>query len=743
MKILQRPDAVFVLGIMCFFYEGVSFASIFDGTLYVKGSRDTLPNATLYLLPQKIKITTDEKGHFSTPPLPEGDFKWVANISGFNKFERQDHSVAGEEILQRKFFIQQNADFVYETTITSKENQDTALTQLSTKEAQGMPGAGLDPVKAVQNLPGINRTPGFGSQVIIQGSAPQDTKYSIDGQEIPIIFHFAGLSSVLIPEFSSSIDYLAAGYQANYGRAMGGVINLNTIDLESKRTKGMAFVDIFNSGGAVEVPLDDHQSIAAGVRASYVGEVLKAVIKNGLTVAPNFDDLTVIYQNQIRNDLKLKIVSIGSIDTLGFVINDAGNSDPVINGSFSEKTGFFRIFPELTWTQSQASKTTASLGIGRDFVNTQIGSDYFNLRSSVIGYRADQEVHLNSLWKLNVGADGSFRWSDVQFQLPEFISQGGVTDPLATTQTKTASILGAPEHIVGLYWSNQLKLSENSPWTLYPGLRFDDYTMIHDASLSPRLSIRYQYTPTLAFITAGGLYTEPPEPQYYSPSYGNPNLKHSTAYHLTIKAEKDLSESVSKGSSLYSGVFARWFNHLVISDPTVIWSNGGSGRAIGFENSFTYKFSPWSIYLAYTLSRSIRWDANHAEYLYQYDQPQLLTIIGSVDLPRNWKISSRFRYVSGTLSTIPVGSALDTDHDVYIPINGALYQNRLDPFIMLDLRLDKKWVYDVWTLSMYIDIQNILNRQNPEGIQFGYNYQTNQTIPGIPILPTVGLKGEF
>ncbi len=114
-----------------------------------------------------------------------------------------------------------------------------------------------------------------------------------------------------------------------------------------------------------------------------------------------------------------------------------------------------------------------------------------------------------------------------------------------------------------------------------------------------------------------------------------------------------------------------------------------------------------------------------------------------MNLKRNWRISSRFRYVTGPLDTIPVSAAGDLDNDVFIPIRGSLFNARLDAFMMLDLRVDKRWVYDTWTLSLYLDIQNVTNRQNTEGLQFAYDYKTYDTVKGIPILPTFGLKGEF
>jgi len=113
--------------------------------------------------------------------------------------------------LSKIVYLERENALLYETTIESKDTRDLVKRTLNQKKAAAQPGAGADPVRAIQNLPGVNRSQGFSSQVIIQGSAPQDTRYTIDGHEIPLIFHFGGLSSVFNPDLTESFDFLSAG----------------------------------------------------------------------------------------------------------------------------------------------------------------------------------------------------------------------------------------------------------------------------------------------------------------------------------------------------------------------------------------------------------------------------------------------------------------------------------------------------------------------------------------------------
>jgi len=153
------------------------------------------------------------------------------------------------------------------------------------------------------------------------------------------------------------------------------------------------------------------------------------------------------------------------------------------------------------------------------------------------------------------------------------------------------------------------------------------------------------------------------------------------------------------------------------------------------------KFNGW---LAYTLSRSQRRDSGETSYrLFQYDQTHILTAVGMVSLPRNWQVSSRFRLVSGNPQTPVTGSVFDSARAEYQPVYGPKLSSRDAMFYQLDIRLDKRWIYNGWMLNAYLDIQNISNHTNAEGTSYNADYTQSKTTSGIPIYPILGVRGEF
>ena len=95
------------------------------------------------------------------------------------------------------------------------------------------------------------------------------------------------------------------------------------------------------------------------------------------------------------------------------------------------------------------------------------------------------------------------------------------------------------------------------------------------------------------------------------------------------------------------------------------------------------------------------------------------------------------------MATNATSSALNGSGDRYTPVYGAVYSSRLDPFMQLDIRFDKTWTYNRWRFAMYIDIQNVTNRANPEAVSYSFDYKQTSPVAGLPLLPVFGLRGDF
>ena len=149
-------------------------------------------------------------------------------------------------------------------------------------------------------------------------------------------------------------------------------------------------------------------------------------------------------------------------------------------------------------------------------------------------------------------------------------------------------------------------------------------------------------------------------------------------------------------------------------------------------------------YLSYTLSRSERKDGPLEPWrLFDFDQTHILTAAFVYNFPRNWEIGGTFRVVSGNPGTPVIGSIYDALNDVYIPIDGRVNTLRNPLFHQLDIRIQKKWIFEGWRLAVFLDIRNAYNQQNQEGIIYNYDFSQQTPLLGLPIIPALGIRGEL
>lgn len=748
----------FVL-VLLTFLSSLAMANVtVSGVVIERGTKIPMTQVRVFILPHRLVAETDSQGRFEINNVPEGDFEFVVNQSGYLKFQEPDST---ENAGRRTLLVQRESYTGFETVVVGqKDRRDNTSKSLSQKQFLQLPGSGGDPVKAVQNLPGVNRVAGFSSQVVIQGSAPNDTLYHLDGHEIPLVFHFGGLTSVVMPEAVERVDYFSAGYGPELGRAMGGIVSLvpRPADTKVRKTKGLAFADTLKAGGLIESQLSDQDSILVSGRYSYIGQVLRPVLaKNeafNLTVVPEFSDINLVYNRDIDAKQNFRLTALYSKDSLGFLLKEPIRQDPSLRGTFSNTTEFYRILPTYSLKGEDSKTYKISAAVGEDRVGVNVGDNYFNLKNNQLSTRGEVEDKSSEFWHWWMGLDSVYSQGKVSVKLPtSFGGDGGVSNPISGTEVKEVEVK-ANVLDFGAYFKNEFFIPDTS-WSVGPSVRADSFSLTKESFLSPRLAAKYKLSEHFLLKSAGGVYYQSPEPQQIDSTFGNPNIKAPRAIHMMVGFERDFKEGSEQGFSLNSSLFDRWFDNLVIRSTEYstndqgeqvpeLYNNKGAGRAYGWEMLLKYDSRIWSGWISYTLARSTRWNPKTlGEQLFEFDQTHNLNIVGSYNLKDDWKVSGRYRYVTGNPNTPVVGASFDSDNDVYIPVRGGIYSERLSAFQQVDLRIDKTAVTDEGVWSIYLDIQNLLNTKNPESIQYAYDYSVKQEVSGLPILPSLGVKGEF
>ncbi len=723
--------------------------NLINGTLVERGTRKILKDVSVFILPHKLKTVSNNKGDFKFEDVPQGPCTIIINLTGYNKYEKNMDCSNPKKLnlyLEKKFYT------AFETTVTGKfdkrDDQGQSLTQDEFIKAPGSFGG--DPVRAAQNLPGV-ASQGTSAQIIIQGASAGDTGYVVNGHRVPLVFHFGGLSSVIIPEAVERVDLLPSGYGPEYSRAIGGVIGLTTKAPKQDRLHGMAYVDLLNSGGLIEGPIDSKSSFLISGRYSYVGQVLTAVAEENesttLTAAPTFYDFTSTYRRQLNEKNNFKMTLLVSKDELELVANQPFNNDPALRGQLYNRTQFFRLIPQITTQFNSKHKMDNSIAIGQEKILLNFSRNYFELDSDVLSQRSEFISEWNKLYKTFIGFDNQWNDSFVSLNLPTQGSVGGVSSPFSVGEERKFDTQIRQSQL-GVYLRQEIKFSKNSKWTFLPNLRIDRFSINQDTQFQPRLQMRYQWDPGLLLRTSVGKYVQSPLPQESSREYGNDQLLSPNATHFNIGFTKDFRQSTSSTGSSLDGLevtnnyFYKDLKDLVYPDVKRVYANSGRGTIYGSEIQAKYRKGQWTSQFVYTYLKSERTIPGFGTQPSENDQTHNVNLIGSYNNQR-WTFSGRLRFVSGLPFTPVVGATYDSDNDVFIPNTGPIYSERFKNFQQLDIRIDRKFIYDTWILSAYLDIQNVLNTENIQQIEYAYDYSKKEFVMGLPILPTFGIKGEF
>ncbi|HEX6239572.1 MAG TPA: hypothetical protein VFZ61_01715, partial [Polyangiales bacterium] len=278
---------------------------------------------------------------------------------------------------------------------------------------------------------------------------------------------------------------------------------------------------------------------------------------------------------------------------------------------------------------------------------------------------------------------------------------------------------------------------------LTAGARVDYFGEIEQLSVDPRFNLRVLLGVTT--LRAGvGLFSQPPDYTQTVAGYGNPDLKAVRALHVGAGVEQRIGALALVS---LDGFYKDLANLVVNGDRPGELENRGDGRIYGLE--LMGRMNPggrFSGFLSYTLSRSERNDHDGEGYrLFDYDQTHILTASGNVKLGRGWLLGATFRLASGNPYTPITRGLYNADHDLYDPVYGVTNSMRSGYFHRLDLRVEKRWALgDKGAgITTYLDLQNAYNHQNPEGAQYNYDYSRTKDVPGLPIIPSIGLRGEL
>ncbi len=697
---------------------------------------------------------SDSLGCFTFRGVPQGAFKLDITSEEILPYSRAD-TVPKDKVLRIEAITAPVEFSQYEVTTTYSSSKEVSRRELSAGELENVAGSGGDPIKALQSLPGTARISG-GDELIIRGAHPDDNKFYLDDIDIPYLFHYGNMHSVVPLEALSGISFYPSAYGSYYGNCIGGVISAETNTPEPNKYKASVDLNIVNTGLFLDTkPLSSLRVIAGGRISDRTGLIKRYIkeISGNDGVIPKYSDYFGKVQFKPFNNHNFTFSFLGAIDSLitvsgtpwDFLESRRFNRAALIwNWKMSKKLSQTFIYAHLAyrnrrshavkndygvaeqkfmttnyfrsrWDWDGGGKTTVSAGIQGDLRHTLLGAK-----------RLDSETgELSSMSSELSGAYGTFSpWLDIN------------SSPVEAVSLKA-----------GIRYDYYKELRYSG--TMFPAFKSEtggNTDISGDPSI--RFGIKYRINNKHLVKMGLGNYNQSPKPDGIGLSTENKNSIFSStkAAHYVLGYECDLLNRLKLDIQGYYN--RRWdIPFKSEDDSTSAWGQSGKGRSYGIEfllrHHRTEHFSGW---LSYTLSRSEEKTVSDFTPI-DHDQTHNIQFTGTCFLPAKFSVSTKFHYTSGNPVT-PVDSvsyhktvSSDNSPQIY---RGEVNSVRLDPAVKLDIRISKKHLFRKAAAELYLDIPNILYPlyKTPEYREF--NVETGEyKLFYITPVPTFGVKIAF
>lgn len=678
---------------------------------------------------------TGEDGRFALP-APGGRVEVLVQAAGY--VDETLTLVSGRET--RVALRPAGAAEVIELEGTAPDLGVPATWTIGGDEVRALPGAGNDALKAVQSLPGAARIPyGLGG-LVMRGLAPRDTNVYLDGIEVPLAFHFGGLTSFYPSTLLSSLELTTGGFDVQHGRGQGGLVAIASRPGRTDGWRAGGELSLIDASARAEGPIGGG-TISLGVRRSYLDAVLAAVLDPEDQVLPRY------YDAQLRWDA-------GDVRRGAWTAWAFTSSDRIATENEAFTSAFWRVAARYR-RQVGSLLVSVTPWAGRDELSFEEldGDDAELSRTSLpVGLRAS--ATRDATWGHVAGGldlQGA-RYGRLAFEA------GGMDISQPDLDTWDAD--------VGLWVEWRYRVLGDR-LAVKPGLRVERYGLSDEWVIDPRLLVTSRVTPAVTLRGALGLYHQPPTFADQDPDFGNPALASSFTVQSSVGVDVDAPGGVKFGATAF---FTQgWHIPTAIVPPpdspfeptdgpesglgAVLQElleeqlgsfeyrgNVGRARTWGVEIGAKRNVGRFLGWISYTLSQARRQD-DPARFRgwrpYALDQLHNLSLVGSVTLGK-WQLGARFRAVTGNPHT-PVTRELDPQTGEPIGVEGAPLSRRLPLFVQLDLRADRRWQRPWGTMKLFVDVLNATNRANVEDI-FYEDDGTPEALPGFPFFPFIGVE---
>jgi len=723
---------------------------VVKGRVINSRNNEPVPFASVVIWGTSTGAMTDFDGNFLFTGIQPGFVEIRASSVGFKPYISEAVMVTNSRDVTLEIPLEETTVDIETVVIKASPFRKRLESPVSARiigidEIERNPGGNRDISKVIQSFPGVASTPAFRNDVIVRGGGPNENRFNIDNVEIPYLNHFStqgasgGPVGIINVDFVREVDFLSGAFPASRGNALSSVLNFSLIDGNPDKFRYRATVGASDLGLTADGPTGENSSLILSARRSYLQFLFGAI---GLPFLPTYTDFQFKHKTRFGNRNELTVLGLGANDD--FRLNLDAN-----------ETDYQRFILDYIPVQEQYSYT---FGIvwkrfrDNGFDTWVVSRNYLNNSQ----YKYQNNITADSLLLLDYRSgegENKFRYESVFIGENGFRFSYGAGYENALYRNSTFRVIPLPDESFELNYDTDLRFSKfnlftqvsrgffNERLNLSIGIRSDFNNYSDEMSnplkqLSPRFSASYNITSSLSLnFNTGRYYQLPP---YTALGYRNnegefANRENGLTYISSDHIVAGVGLAPSENSQFTVEGFYKSYSRYPFSVREGIPLSGksadygifgdeellptASGRAYGIEFLGRLKeYRGTNLVFSYTFVRS-EFSGSAGEYIpTAWDNRNLFSMTATKKLKRNWDAGIKWRFVGGAPYT-PFDEEFSSLKEVWdvtgqaIPDFSRYNELRLKAFHQLDIRIDKQYFYDRWSLMLYVDVQNVYNHQ--------------------------------
>lgn len=705
-------------------------------------SGEKLEKVTLYLSGAPHRTVTGADGSFVLPDVRPGRYLLVASAVGFGLLKKEIE-VAAAEILELEILLHPGTRLAEELTVTGKQEPGTELDAAEIHRLKSV--LADDPIRALQQLPGVIAGDDFNSGVALQGSGFDRVGILLDGVPVYAFLHTmqgakdSGSTTLLSADLIEEVDLVRGGTSAEWGGNSAGFLRLRTRSGNTLRWRNLLSVSGTSALIVSEGPVGKGSWIASA-RKSYMDWIVRRIDPR-LDLNFGFSDFSAkLTQGAGTRHLFALSFFHGKTGVDNVVENIGLNA--IYKGRLSSD------LVRATWTWSPSGRLNAethlywqqSEGLNRNREGRVIWTDDLE----VAGVRSVWNARIREGWMVSFGMTAE-AWEAANRQE----LYGWRTRSWASSSDFRAR--AARQEAFG-----QARIPLRSSLALLCGWSAARFSVGPQTSSSPYLglefspSARQQWT-----LFLGGTQQFPFFHQLFGEA-GNAGLGPEAArtvqggwnYHTAAGLQVRLSAYGRRRRAVAWRRHGLWrLVNGAVAPPSPdpfqnVLRDHSSGAEVQVGRKAANGLSGWA---GYAWGRS-RWSEEAGAWFPgNYDQRHSASFFAQYRWSSQLDLSLKWKYASG----LPIPAYVAGKGDRYF-LSAGRNLERLQPYSRLDLRMAKTLNRDRYRWTLFLEVLNLLGRENQRFSGFGLDFINHKTgevrelVQGqFPFLPTAGFLLEF